>query len=158
MAGKVLNIKVCSPLKLRSGLTGKKPAICHYSYNLPLGKILCRPEKCLHNYEVDMYKNDQILKRFSESFKLKILAELSTGKYSKRELSRLYGVASSTINDWVRKYDRKADAYRTYATNTTRTDFDFTNDKSTNHITAGLGYRFGKSYMDVAYVLHRRQT
>ena len=29
-------IKVCSPLKLRSGLTGKKPAICHYSYNLPL--------------------------------------------------------------------------------------------------------------------------
>ncbi len=36
MAGKVLNIKVCSPLKLRSGLTGKKPAICHYSYNLPL--------------------------------------------------------------------------------------------------------------------------
>jgi len=37
MAGKVINIKACSPLKLRSGLTGKKPAICHYSYNLPLG-------------------------------------------------------------------------------------------------------------------------
>ena len=36
MAGKVLNIKVCSPLKLRSGLTGKYHAICHYSYNLPL--------------------------------------------------------------------------------------------------------------------------
>ncbi len=35
MAGKVLNIKVCSPLKLRSGLTGKCHAICHYSYNLP---------------------------------------------------------------------------------------------------------------------------
>jgi hypothetical protein len=32
----VLNFKVCSPLKLRSGLTGKKPEICHYSYNLPL--------------------------------------------------------------------------------------------------------------------------
>ena len=53
-----------------------------------------------------MYKNDQVLKHFSESFKLKILAELSTGKYSKRELSRLYGVASSTINDWIHKYDR----------------------------------------------------
>jgi len=53
-----------------------------------------------------MYQNDHLLRRFSESFKLKILAELSTGKYSKRELSRLYGVASSTINDWVRKYDR----------------------------------------------------
>ena len=47
MAGKVLNIKVCSPLKLRSGLTGKYHAICHYSYNLPLAchaekEILCR--------------------------------------------------------------------------------------------------------------------
>jgi hypothetical protein len=36
MAGKVVNIKVCSPVKLRSGLTGKYHAICHYSYNLPL--------------------------------------------------------------------------------------------------------------------------
>ena len=40
MAGKVLNIKVCSPLKLRSGLTGKYHAICHYSYNLPLYTML----------------------------------------------------------------------------------------------------------------------
>lgn len=30
MAGKVLNIEVCSPLKLRRGLTGKHHAICHY--------------------------------------------------------------------------------------------------------------------------------
>ena len=36
MAGEVVNIKVCSPLKLRSGLTGKCHAICHYSFNLPL--------------------------------------------------------------------------------------------------------------------------
>lgn len=36
MVGKVLNIKVCIPLKLRGGLKGKKPAIYHYSYNLPL--------------------------------------------------------------------------------------------------------------------------
>ena len=40
MAGKVVNIKVCSPLKLRSGLTGNYHAICHYSYNLPLGARL----------------------------------------------------------------------------------------------------------------------
>jgi hypothetical protein len=40
MAGKVLNIKACSPLKLLSSLTGKKPAICHYSYNLPLATIM----------------------------------------------------------------------------------------------------------------------
>jgi len=40
MAGKVLNINVCSPLKLRSGLTENYQAICHYSYNLPLGATL----------------------------------------------------------------------------------------------------------------------
>ncbi len=39
MAGNVVNIKVCSPLKLRSGLTGNYHAICHYSYNLPLCAI-----------------------------------------------------------------------------------------------------------------------
>jgi len=54
-----------------------------------------------------MYKNDGVTRRYSESFKLKILAELSTGKYSKRSLSRIYGIPSSTINEWVRKYDRK---------------------------------------------------
>ena len=36
MAGDEVNIKVCRPLKLRSGLTGNYHAICHYSYNLPL--------------------------------------------------------------------------------------------------------------------------
>lgn len=36
MAGDVVNIKVCSPLKLHSSLIGKNHAIYHYSYNLPL--------------------------------------------------------------------------------------------------------------------------
>jgi len=40
MAGNVVNIKVFSPLKQRIGLTGKYHAICHYSYNLPLGLML----------------------------------------------------------------------------------------------------------------------
>ena len=39
MAGDAVNIKVFNPLKLCSGLTGKKPANCHYSYNLPLAPI-----------------------------------------------------------------------------------------------------------------------
>ena len=39
MAGKVLNIKVCSPLGLHHGQTATKPAICHYSYNLPFRHI-----------------------------------------------------------------------------------------------------------------------
>lgn len=54
-----------------------------------------------------MYKNNKVVRRFSESFKLKVLEELATGKHSKRELSKIYGVASSTFNGWIRKYDRK---------------------------------------------------
>lgn len=37
---------------------------------------------------VDMYKNERVTRRYSEGFKLKILSELSTGKYSKSELSK----------------------------------------------------------------------
>lgn len=40
MSGKVLNIKICSQLKLHHGLTGKCKAICHYSYNLALCFIM----------------------------------------------------------------------------------------------------------------------
>jgi len=58
-------------------------------------------------FNVDMYKNDHVTRRYSEGFKLKILDELSTGKYSKRQLSMIYGLRSSTINDWIKKYDRK---------------------------------------------------
>lgn len=53
-----------------------------------------------------MYKNDNVTRRYSESFKLKILAELSTGNYTKRQLARIYGIASTTINEWIKKYDR----------------------------------------------------
>ena len=58
-------------------------------------------------FDVDMYKNDRVTRRYSEGFKLKILSKLSTGKYSKRELSRLYRLQSSTINEWIKKYDRQ---------------------------------------------------
>ena len=34
------NLKVCSPLKMRSGLTGNYHAICYYSYNLPFAVML----------------------------------------------------------------------------------------------------------------------
>ena len=54
-----------------------------------------------------MYKNDGLIRRYSESFKLKILSELSTGKYSKRELASIYDTRASTINGWIKKYDRK---------------------------------------------------
>jgi transposase-like protein len=54
-----------------------------------------------------MYKNDGIVRRYSEGFKLKILAELSTGKYSKKKLGEIYGINRTTINEWIKKYNRK---------------------------------------------------
>ncbi|MEO7991727.1 MAG: transposase [Chryseolinea sp.] len=54
-----------------------------------------------------MYKNDGITRRYSEGFKLKILAELSTGKYNKSELGRFYGINRTTLNKWIEQYDRK---------------------------------------------------
>ena len=54
-----------------------------------------------------MYKNDRIIRRYSEAFKLKVLAELSSGKYSKKQLAEVYGMRYNTINDWIKKYNRK---------------------------------------------------
>lgn len=54
-----------------------------------------------------MYKNDGINRRYSEGYKLKVLAELSTGKYNKTELGRIYGINRTTLNKWIQQYDRK---------------------------------------------------
>ena len=54
-----------------------------------------------------MYKNDKVIRRYSESFKLKILDELTTGKSNKSQLGKLYGINPTTINEWIRKYNRK---------------------------------------------------
>jgi transposase-like protein len=53
-----------------------------------------------------MYKNDGYVRRYSESFKLKVLAELTKGNHSKRQIALTYGVQSSTINGWIKKYNR----------------------------------------------------
>jgi transposase-like protein len=42
-----------------------------------------------------MYRNDKVIRRYSEPFKLKILAELTTGEHTKSELCKL------------KKYNRK---------------------------------------------------
>jgi hypothetical protein len=49
-----------------------------------------------------MYKNDRITRRYSEPFKLKILSELSTVKYTKSQLGKLYSIAPKIINETVR--------------------------------------------------------
>ena len=52
--------------------------------------------------------NNKILRRYSESFKLKMLTELSQGNYTKSKLDKIYGINPTTINQWIKKYDRKA--------------------------------------------------
>ncbi|WDE95893.1 transposase [Lentisphaera profundi] len=46
--------------------------------------------------------------RYSESFKQKVVSELSKGKFpSPHEASKAYGIAgSSTVRAWVKKYGR----------------------------------------------------
>ena len=54
-----------------------------------------------------MYKNDKVIRRYSEPFKLKILDELTTGKLNKYQLGKAYRINASTINEWIKKYNRK---------------------------------------------------
>ena len=74
-----------------------------------------------------MYENDGYVRRYSESFKLKILAELTKGNHSKRQIALTYGIQSSTINVWIKKYDRK-DLMNTRVT--VQTDDEFTRIKA----------------------------
>jgi transposase-like protein len=54
-----------------------------------------------------MLKNKQPIRRFSESLKLKILAEITKGKHTKGQISDMYGIGRTTVNDWIRKYMRE---------------------------------------------------
>ena len=70
MAGNVVNMKVCSPLRLRSSLTGKYHAIRHYSYNLPLATSqIISTNNYLHDLkkEENKYANAQKQKLGSPS-------------------------------------------------------------------------------------------
>jgi len=53
-----------------------------------------------------MLKNNQTVKRYSESFRLKILSELESGKYTKNEITRVYGISPNTIHVWIQKYGK----------------------------------------------------
>ena len=46
-----------------------------------------------------MYRNDKVIRRYSEPFKLKILDEITIGKLNKNQLGKLYGIAPTTINE-----------------------------------------------------------
>ena len=53
-----------------------------------------------------MLKCDRAVKRYSESFKLKVLTEIEQGKYTKNEVQQVYGIGAGTIYSWIRKYDK----------------------------------------------------
>ena len=75
-----------------------------------------------------MYKNDRVTRRYSEPFKLKILAELTTGKYNKYQLGKLYvyklqielfQYASEFIDTGIPAVDA-FESLKSFTTNTTR--------------------------------------
>ncbi len=53
-----------------------------------------------------MLKDERTVKHYSESFKLKVLSELSEGKYNKNEIIRLYEISPGTLFTWIKKYRR----------------------------------------------------
>ena len=61
-------------------------------------KVLKHPRS---NYE------KRIVKRYSESFKLQVLDELSQGAVTKNELKRKYNLGGQTIEKWILKYNRQ---------------------------------------------------
>ncbi|WP_422091657.1 transposase [Tenacibaculum ovolyticum] len=54
-----------------------------------------------------MYRNYKVIRRYSQPFKLKILAELTIEKHTKCQLCKLYSIAPTTVNVWIKKYNRK---------------------------------------------------
>jgi transposase-like protein len=50
-------------------------------------------------------KDDRVIKRFSEAFKHKVLESIRSGRLSKREASRNFGVSTGSISKWIRAYD-----------------------------------------------------
>ena len=53
-----------------------------------------------------MLKNDGVVKRYSENFKLKVLSEIESGRYNKKEATRVYGFSDATLQNWIRRYSK----------------------------------------------------
>jgi transposase-like protein len=46
----------------------------------------------------------KIRKRYSFGFKQKVVQEVGSGKYTKLQVSRLYGVSETAISNWLKKF------------------------------------------------------
>jgi transposase-like protein len=50
-------------------------------------------------------KDSRTVKHYSEAFKQRILKEIRTGKFSKNEICRKYGISVGSIYFWIKKYN-----------------------------------------------------
>ena len=55
-----------------------------------------------------MLKDNRTVKNYSESFKLKVLSEIESGKYTKTEVCKLYGIGAPSLYRWIKKFDNFA--------------------------------------------------
>lgn len=53
-----------------------------------------------------MLKDNRIIRTYSESFKLKVLSEIESGRYSKSESGQVYGISQGSIYRWIRRYSK----------------------------------------------------
>ena len=51
-------------------------------------------------------KDGRTVKRYSESFKLEVLAEIGNGRLTKAEACRKYQIGMSSIYHWIKKYGK----------------------------------------------------
>ena len=51
-------------------------------------------------------KDNRTVRSYSESFKQKVLQEISNGRVTKMEASRKYGISVGSIYLWMRKYNK----------------------------------------------------
>jgi transposase-like protein len=51
-------------------------------------------------------KDGRIIKSYSESFRQKVLREISEGKLTKNGAQRKYGISVGSIYFWIKKYQR----------------------------------------------------
>ena len=55
-----------------------------------------------------MLKDNRTVKNYSESFKLKALSEIESGKYTKSEVCKVYGIRSPSLYRWIKKFNNFA--------------------------------------------------
>ena len=53
-----------------------------------------------------MLKDDRVLKSYSENFKLKVLSEIESGRISKADARRIYGMSAGSLYKWIKRYSK----------------------------------------------------